>query len=177
MADIRRVLIIFVIAVLFAIFVNTLVDAIYPAPKYEDYCKRDAPPSVKGLSANCSEVDLPDCENGGFPEYSYNRNGCVEDIKCNYCQRDMNKAREKHNMVVFIISTIFGLAAIALALWLPIKPKSINEWIFTGFMLGGLVTLFIGTAKYYADMVRLLRPVVIFLEIVIVIYIAHKKLK
>ena len=39
MIDLRRVAIIFVIAVLYAIFVNAFIGAFYTAPKYDDFCK------------------------------------------------------------------------------------------------------------------------------------------
>jgi len=41
-------------------------------------------------------------------------------------------------------------------------------------MLGGVFTLFFGTARYYSDMHRILRPVVMLIELLIVIYLIYK---
>ncbi|MBU1198887.1 MAG: hypothetical protein KKF46_02995 [Nanoarchaeota archaeon] len=103
--------------------------------------------------------------------------GCEIDPFCNYCNAGLDEAREKYGLIVFIISSVMALIAIAVGLLLPVSKNNINEWIATGFLLGGLITLFVGTARFYADMTRILRPIVILIELAIVIYLAYKKLK
>ena len=44
-------------------------------------------------------------------------------------------------------------------------------------MLGGLVTLFFGTFRYYEYLGRYVKPIVILVELIIVIYLSYKKLK
>lgn len=177
MVDVRKILIIFVIGALYAIFVQSLTEAVYPSPDYEDYCDINAraafPPGTKG----CSPITHPQCEAGGRVDYIYDSSGCPTSAQCNYCDLDLRNAREFYNLIVFIASSIFGLLAIAIGLYIPSKAKDINEWIATGFMLGGLITLFVGTARYYGDMARILRPVVILAELILIIYIAYKKWK
>ena len=180
--DVRRIAVIFVIAVLFAIFVFTMIEAVYPEPQYEDFCQdayADKPYPVD--TRNCSYLDVPDdfrrdcTEKDGRVAYEYDQQGCQESYYCEMCHAHLDEARELHNMVTFLIAAILGLVAIALALYLPIK-NDINEWIGTGFMLGGLFTLFFGTARYFGDMVRFVRPVVIFIELLIIIYLTYRKL-
>ncbi|MBT7902715.1 hypothetical protein HN587_02555 [Candidatus Woesearchaeota archaeon] len=176
MVDLRKVVIIFVIAVLYAIFVNSLIEAVYPNPRYDSFCGYEKPRSMP-VSIECTQIDTPDCGFDSSIKYSYDSNGCPTSAECNFCQRDHDAAQKMHNLVVFIVSSIFGLIAIAVGLYLPIKNNDLNEWIATGFMLGGLFTLFFGTAIFYEDMARFLRPVVILFELVLVIYLAYKKLK
>ncbi|MFH1053952.1 MAG: hypothetical protein V1740_06055 [Candidatus Woesearchaeota archaeon] len=182
MADIvRKILIIFVIGILYSIFVQSLIEAIYPSPDYDDYCMGIIEPRVLPEKVqrpeNCSFLDTTDCiRSGGDPDYTYDTEGCAVSFDCNYCRQELDKDMEKYNLIVFIISSIFGLIAIAIGLYLP-QSNSLNEWVATGFMLGGLLSLFIGTARYYSDMARMIRPVIIFIELVIVIYIAYKKIK
>jgi len=101
----------------------------------------------------------------------------VKGITCKNCNIALADARERYNMVFFIISTVLGLFAIGVGFFLPQKKHPLHEWVATGFMLGGLITLFIGTAIYYADMARIARPIVLLAELVLVIYLAYKKLK
>lgn len=190
MIDLRRVAIIFVIAVLYAIFVNAFIDAVYQAPKYEDYCKqrffpeKPIPAAIDRANIKCpnykepTQSELDKCaEDKGFPEYKYDANGCAVEYKgCNFCQRDFDNANQKYNFIFFIISSILAVIAICIGLFLPVK-KSLNEWIATGFMLGGLVTLFFGTFRYYQYLGRYVKPAVILIELLIVIYLSYKKLQ
>lgn len=188
MIDLRRVAIIFVIAILYAILVNAVIGAFYPAPKYEDYCKttRFYPekPSPADRDVKCPAYKEPTvkeleacAEQKGFPDYARDANGCPVQYKgCNYCQQDFDKSNQKYNLYFFIISSILALVAIGIGLSLPTNV-SLNEWVATGFMLGGLVTLFFGTFRYYEYLGRYVKPVVILAELLIVIYLSYKKLK
>lgn len=189
MIDLRRVAIIFVIAVLYAIFVNAFISAFYPSPKYEDFCQtkyypeRPYPATVKA-TVECPKYkepalqELDKCaEEKGFPDYVYDANGCPLEYKgCNFCQRDFDNANQKYNYTYFIFSSVLALIAIGIGLLLPTR-NSLNEWVATGFMLGGLITLFFGTFRSYEYFGRYVKPAVIFAELLIVIYLSYKKLK
>lgn len=188
MIDLRRVAIIFVIAILYAIFVNALIGAFYTTPRYEDYCTARFYPEKPYPAAvdrkECPKYkeptrqELDQCaEQKGFPDYIYDANGCPIEYKgCNFCQRDFDKANQKYNFNYFIFSSILAIVAIGIGLLLPTK-NSLNEWIATGFMLGGLVTLFFGTFRYYEYLGRYVKPIVILAELLIVIYLSYKKLQ
>ncbi|MBS3113021.1 hypothetical protein J4418_02990 [Candidatus Woesearchaeota archaeon] len=176
MVDIRKILIIFVIGILYGVFVHSFVDAVYPEPRYEDYCNeygRTIP--FKEKPAECEPVELPKCK--GYIDYQYNSEGCPILAECNLCSLELEDSMQKHNLVYFILSSIFGLFAISLAIYLPLKKNELNEWIGTGFMLGGILSIFIGTAIYYGDMARIFRPFVILVELIIIISLAYKKIK
>ncbi len=187
MVDLRRIAIIFVIAVLYAVLVNAIVDAVYPAPKYDDYCKqRFYPEKVypAEIKVTCPKYNEPTAEElqkcsdkKGFPDYVRDANGCpTQYIGCNTCQVEFDNANEKYNFYVFLISSVLAIIAIAIALILPTEV-SLNEWIATGFMLGGLFSLFYGTARYYQYLGRYLRPVIILFELIIVIFLSYRKLR
>ena len=188
MIDLRRVVIIFVTAVLYAIFVNALIGAFYLSPRYEDFCKQSFYPE-KPYPAVVERKDCPKykeptqeeldkcSEQKGYPEYQYDAYGCPVKYKgCNYCQRDFDNANQKYSFNYFIISSILALVAVAIGLLLPEK-NSLNQWIATGFMLGGLATLFFGTFRYYEYLGRYVKPIVILAELLIVIYLSYKKLQ
>jgi hypothetical protein len=187
MIDLRRIVIIFVIAVLLAILVNATINAIYLTPKYEDYCKQkyypEIPRKIVEPYATCenytapTQAELNKCsEERGYPEYQYDVQGCVVSYTgCNFCQRDFDAATQKYNLNYFLLSSILAIIGIIAGLMLPTK-NSLNEWIATGFMLGGLIALFFGTLRYYEHLGRYIKPVVILIELLIVIYISYKRL-
>lgn len=182
MFDARKIIIIFVIGVLYAIFSYSVVDAIYPSQEYSDFCnefERAMPirAPTPGENFECPEPEKLQCEKGAMPMYEYDAHGCPINVTCDYCQRDYENAQQQRNLFVFIITSILGLLAISVGLFLPQKKHPMHEWVATGFMLGGLITLFIGTAIYYADMARIARPIVMFFELALVVYLAYKKLK
>ena len=76
-----------------------------------------------------------------------------------------------------MVTALLGLVAIILGLYLPKDINSLNEWIGTGFMFGGLISVFIGTARYFQDMHKIVRPIIILIELILVILITYKKLK
>ncbi|MBR9690744.1 hypothetical protein GOV08_03605 [Candidatus Woesearchaeota archaeon] len=169
MIDIRKILIIFVIATLFSILVFSTIDAIYPRPDFNDFCEI-SPRAVPLEKADITNITQETCEADGG---KWERNWCNYNY---YCEKEWENARKNHNFIVFIISALMGVAAILAGMYLPAKPDTINEWVGTGFMLGGLFALFFGTAQSYSDLHRIIRPIVIFIELALVIFISYKKL-
>ena len=73
------------------------------------------------------------------------------------------------------ISAVLALIAIFVGLYLPAAVNSLNEWIGTGFMLGGVFALFFGTATSYTHLGRFVKPIVLILELALVIFMAYKQ--
>src|SRR3989338_2291954 len=178
MVDIRKIIIILVVAVLFSVLVFSVIEAVYPQPKYEDFCKnRNYPIEKPGITpkvcpeVNISEVDRNACDDKkGYVEYTeYDSNNCPHSYECNTCQNEFNDSQEQHNRYVFYISAIFALLAIFLGMYLPAKQNTLNEWMGTGFMLGGAFALSFGTATSFGSLDRYTRPIIIFLELALVI--------
>ena len=188
MIDIRKIAIVFVIAVLYAIFVNALIGAVYPSPEYEDFCSEryyaEKPRVAPSEITSCPSYDAPSQEDldscskdKGYPEYNYDSDGCITSYKeCNYCKKEFNVASKKFNLIYFILSSILAVVVIVIGLFLPTK-NPLNEWIGTGLILGGLFALFFGTIIYYQHMDRFVKPVIILLELILVIYLTYRTLK
>lgn len=185
MADVRRIIVIFVIAILFTIFINVAIEAFYPQPDYNEYCAREAVPKAiyaREPATTCSEFIVPDgvstscTAKKGQVEYKYDSKGCPTEAYCNTCYIELEQANERYNLIVFIVSAIAGLGALIAGLYLPQKRNPINEWVGSGFLLGGILTILVGTIRYFGDMGRYMRPVVILIELILVIYLAYKKL-
>jgi multisubunit Na+/H+ antiporter MnhC subunit len=82
-----------------------------------------------------------------------------------------------HDNVTFFISAFLALIAIFVGLYLPAKENTLNEWIGTGFLLGGAFVLIFGTIQGYGSLHRWLKPVIMLAELLLVIFLAYKKVK
>ena len=187
MTNARRILVIFVIAILFTVFVNVSIEAIYPSPENEDYCIEERkhphiPAQAETEKFSCPELIIPEelessCqEQQGEIDYKYDNKDCPITAYCETCHKALDNAQEKYNLIVFLVSAVLGLIALIVGLNLPVKKNQVHEWVGSGFLLGGLITVFTGTVRYFGDMGRYIRPIIIFLELVLVIYLAYKKL-
>jgi len=184
MADIRKIIIIFVIAVLFSVLVFSVIEAVYPEPKYDDFCDEKFEPRVAPIvkePIDCKDLNvtkdiIDECESrNGYIAYDYDSRGCAMGYECDICNYEHRQAREEYNQYLFYISAVLSLLAVFLGMYLPAKNNTLNEWIGTGFMLGGAFALFFGTARSFSDLGRFVRPVVIFIELTLVIFISYKK--
>ena len=176
---IKKVGISITIAILFAVFAFSISDLVFPQPEYSDYCdQRQYKPSPvnqecedrveapEEFSRNCTDKD-------GFIEYDYGDDGCAVDYSCNTCRVPYNEAIENHRLSSFIITSMFGLVAVIAGIVL--KPKTeLSDWIISGFIIGGLISIFMGTIMYFGDMSRFVRPIVIASEIALVIWVSLK---
>lgn len=184
MADIRKILIIFVVAVLFAVLVFSVIEAVYPSPKWEDFCNTmDSAPVKFVAPANCTDLAVPgdfqkDCSTRkGYVEFTeYDSKGCPHNYICNTCQHEFDAVRIEYEKYLFYISAFLSLISIFIGLYLPAKDNALNEWIGTGFMLGGVFSLFFGTMRSFSSLDRYARPVIIFIELCLIIFIAYRKI-
>ena len=124
----------------------------------------------------CGEV-LPealDCR--GPVEYEYGDDGCPVSAECNTCYEEYDTAQENYNLILFLVSSIIGVIAILFGLYCK-KKDSFWNLIKAGFMIGGLISLFVGTSIYYDDMGRFLKPITILIELIIVLMVTYRVIK
>lgn len=181
MFDIRKILVILIISVLYAAFVFSTVHAVYPNPDYSDYCSERprALPQKPGdtscdFNAELEEERQACYDEDGIPRNAeYDEEGCVTSITCDYCQREYDAARDQYSLIYFIITALLGAVSIVVALLLPSKG-SVNEWVGSGLLLGGVIVIFGGTVVTFGELHKWLRPVVMFAELLLVIFLAYR---
>lgn len=184
MADVRRIIVIFVIAILFTVLVQVSIEAFHPTPKYEDFCLDNASPKPAPYPSEraCPEFKTPQSiidscpQKKGSVNYNYDGRGCPTEAYCETCYKELDLANQKYHLFVFIVSAITGFIALLIGLHLPEKRNPINEWMGSGFLLGGILTIFTGTVRYFGEMGRYMKPIVILIELILIIYLAYKKL-
>lgn len=177
MGDWKKIAVAVAIAILFAVFVGLLIDLVYEQPNYADYCKEEFGPrpaiiaSKETLCGYEYGEEYQKCVNDkGLPRFTYNASGCPVFNECDLCYLQFDDALKVYNRNVFIIASVIGLVAIfAGTLWKI-------EFLGTGLMFGGILLLFYGTARFFPAADKLLRVIIIFAELLIVIWIGYKKL-
>ncbi len=181
MDNIKQVPIIIGIAVLFTLFITLSIEAFYTSPKYEDFCtpalqSRLYPKEPYAVSpqANCTysrdQRETQCYADKGQVVYDYDTKGCQVYKDCDFCQRDFDDQRKIHDRNIFLITAPLGLIAIIFGLYFGI------DFIGSGFMFGGIATLFYGTVRYFGEANKYLRVLIILIELLIVVWIGYKKL-
>lgn len=173
----KKLAMIFAIAILLPLCIGLLVDAIYPQPEYRDYCNETFYPEYKQIIPN---VTCPDfyvtaeyqaCVNQqGNPIFKYDQNNCQTYDKCDLCPVEYQKVQSVYNRNLFFILAPIALIFVVLGIFLTI------EYLGAGFMFGGLILLFYATMRYFSDMSKLLRAIVVLVEFAIILYIGYRKI-
>ncbi len=182
---VKKYAVIVVIAVLFVLFSFSVVELIKERPEYEDYCDRfeTRPLSPDYLEVDCedfgrpSEVESDDChERGGYIAYSYDSNGCPASYECDMCAAVYEELQEDHRFMGFIVTSVLGLIAILVGLYAKTK-NVVVQWVYSGIIIGGILSILFGTMTYFDDMSRFLKPFILLAEMVLIILVAIKTYK
>jgi len=179
----KELLMALAIAVMAALFVGLFVDAVYSNPKYEDFCTNYAHPypektGIIGINTTqCSDPyfvyqnETRACEQEkGFAEFEYDTKGCQVYRSCNFCSRDFNVVNEKYNRNLFFIITPIAVVAILFGLFYGM------EVIGSGFMFAGILLLIYSTGRYFSDMSKVMRVVVVGIELLLLLWITKRRL-
>lgn len=173
--SLKQTAVIIGIAILFTTFAFVLVDAVYPRPEYGDFCENNYPikPKVYDSNVNCTEDYLQEeqlCyQDNGIPGYDYDEQGCMIFEKCDYCSRDYQNAQDNYSNTLLLILAPIGALAILLGVFYKI------EFIGTGFMFSGIFIMFISTVQNFENLNEFTRVIVVFLELLLILFIAYKK--
>ena len=162
-----------------AIFILTLfvviygINTFYSNPSYNDFCEEQrGVPSVRlNTSELCTEaggkwnsydsVSVPKTGTDGYCDLDY------------YCREDYDNAREKHDMIVFIISIPLGILIILGGMFF-FKLDSIGF----GLMAGGLATIVYGVGTYWRygeDWFKFLISLIGLIALIFMAYLFDKK--
>lgn len=180
------------VAIIFSIFAFSFIYAVLEEPEYNDYCMNQAGPRYaytepsKEYGSMCgndtyaypTEVEQKTCnDQDGQMQRKTDAQGCPAEYYCETCQKGYDDANSEYKLWVFLIACLFAILAIVLGITTPLVKGEFAEIIGPGFIIGGLITLFIGTAMYFDAMNRVIRPIVMFIELVIVLYLIYWAVK
>ncbi len=177
--DVKKIAMILAITVLLPLFVGLFTDAVYEQPQYDNYCNNtyyDYPKAVPATPVTCPEVyaslEVQKCTNDkGMPEFTYDSNNCQQFKSCNYCNVGYNDASQKYNRNIFFVLLPIGLIVVILGLYLLV------DYLGAGLMFAGLIIMFYATMRYFSDMSKVLRALVILIELLVIMWIGYKKIE
>lgn len=176
--DLRQIAVAAAVAILSAVFVILLIDLVYKEPQWSDYCKDEFGPRTKpvpiGTELKCDyqygEEEQKCAEDKGLVRTKLNESGCPIFDYCDFCNKDYDAVMKVYTRNVFIVAGVIGVIAIfSGTLWKI-------EFLASGFMFGGIILLFYATMRYFHDADKLLRVIIIFAELLLVLWIGYKKL-
>jgi len=180
--DIRKYGIAIAVAILSAILIYSIADAIAPQVDY-NRCyegQRYGLDVPRAQQTACTDAQIVDAERqacldaGNAYEPRYGLDGCVSEYVCNDCYRLQEEAREQRNAIIFYVAVGLGLLFVIAGFMLPLG--TVHEWVGLGLIIGGVISMFIGTVQYWSDLARWMRPIIIAIELAILLAIVYKRM-
>jgi hypothetical protein len=170
----------FAIVVVLNLFFNYTINLLYHAPEYNDFCPSEL--------YNKAYVDKDSCLSDGGqwtetvnpPDFNANTKVATPVTPsitgyCNptfTCQKDYDEAQKLYNRNVFVILFVLGVLSIVVGAF-----TTNIQVISLGLSFGGILSIVIGSIRYWSNMQDWLRVIVLALALVVLIWIGIKKLK
>ena len=166
------------IVIVLNLFFGYAIKVIYPEPKFEAFCPRE--------QVTIQPTNQKECVNkgGAWQDYGYPMKTApyeavpAKDAPTGYCdlnftcQKNFNDAQSVYNRNVFVALTVLGVLSLVAGFFLPnIVAVSL------GLSLGGVLSLIIGSTRYWSDMNDYLRVIVLGLALAALIFLGVKKIK
>lgn len=163
------------------LFFNYAISLIYKASTYDTFCPREQ------VTEPIENKDSCVAAGGAWSEYGADYYGkpvmtrpIIEGEKfpsgyCDpnfTCQKNFESANKVYNRNVFILLVVLGVASLASGFAFAIYgPVSL------GLSLGGVLSLIIGSVRYWSDMQDILRVAILAGALIALIWIGIKKVK
>ncbi|MEK7565356.1 MAG: hypothetical protein AAB501_03930 [Patescibacteria group bacterium] len=178
MSKIKEIILALAIVVVLNLFFNYGVFTFYKEPKFENFCSAELTQKVYTEKASCEAV-------GGrwYESNQVNYGDRMVPVKpmpqtgetswcdsTDKCRKDYDTVRNVYNRNVFIILIVLGLISLGLGL-LVISASAVAN----GFLGGGLLSLIVGTVRYWSDMNEYLRFIVLGIALAMLIWLGYKK--
>ncbi len=156
------------------------IEAFYPSPKYEDFCKtyESGRYPVKaydpGFANNCTfSRELQEAQDqcyrdGGTPIFEYDDNGCTVTVReCDYCNKEFNEANNVYTKIVFIISIIVGIITLVFGYGIfSVEP------VGSALMASGVGAIFYGSVRNWQNLSDVLRFLLLLIALILLVWIA-----
>ncbi|MBA3789107.1 hypothetical protein H0X32_01775 [Patescibacteria group bacterium] len=158
---------------IFFFVVNSL---IFPAPKYEDFCRSGNAPAPLSQDSCITEggtwspappVDPVGAQNVTVPK--------TPDGYCDLytkCQKPFQTAQQDHQLKTFGVLVGFGVLSLIIGVF-PIGSSIVSG----GLSYGGVLAMVIGSAQYWSEAGNWLRLGISFIALVVLLYIGYKRFR
>jgi len=164
------------------LFFAYAIKVIYDAPEYENFCEEKQVQIIPETQDECVAIGgqwtegnyiqrkLPSASSIEAPIIETDRVGsCYPDYTCSQLYGDANTLYERN---VFVALTILGVALIIISVFIAHLGA-----VSLGLSLGGILSLIIGTMRYWSNMDDYLRLGVLAVALIALIWLGIKKFK
>ena len=148
------------IMIVFNLFVNVGIYTFYKGPKYDDYCSANIVAPTKEIKTEARCTELNGSWQGGYCDLYTT------------CSDQFQSVESVYNRNVFIVLVVIGTVALIAGLFLQQVSAVAN-----GFMFGGIISIFIGTVRYWSNMDEYLRFAILGVVLIILIWLGVSKLR
>ena len=173
----KKIGLIVIIAILFSFLNFSIIDMIFPNPEYDEYCyeQKNFHPGSECEDEFPTEEEIKECNaEGGEFRPNYERATKCPEYECTPCiLKEYDDIRENHELRTFLLASLFGLIAIVLGMYI-MSSNDVMKNVWTGILIAGIITIFIGTAQYFRHLGRFLKPIVLIAEIALIIWVTFK---
>ena len=157
------------LVVVLNVFFNVGVATFYKYPSWEAFC----PQIMYSDVADTREA----CETAGglWREDSYYEKGATDSGYCEVpysCSQKYNDTFSVYNRNVFIVLTVLGAATLVSGIMLALPSAVAN-----GLLYGGVISMLIGTMRFWTEMDDYLRFIVSGIVLAVLIGLGVKKMK
>lgn len=164
------------IALVANLFLNYALDAFYQQPQFETFCPAKQVNTPITTEKSCIAVG------GQWNSDPYRYVGVKEPIPadapkgyCNEnftCQKGFDEAMKIYNRNVFVVLVVAGTGFLVGSIF-----ASAIEAVALGFSIAGILSLIIGTMRYWASMDERLRVIILGLALAALVWIGIKKFR
>lgn len=151
------------------VFFNVGVETFYKMPKWDEYCPQSLYSVPHEDKASCESVGGSWSENQGGKGVDEPAGWCDPHFTC---QKEYSSELSVYNRNVFVILTSLGAITLVAALFANL-PNAVSS----GLLYGGILSMIIGTMRFWSEMQDYLRFVVSGIVLVVLIAIGIKKMK
>ena len=175
--NLKKLILVLSIIIVLNLFFNYGIKTFYPSLEYDKFCNPEIVSRTYSSKESCESIGGMWTEN-----YDYNKPLPPQDISqpkimgyCNpyfNCDKNYRLARDVYDRNVFIILIVLGTIAIVAGFIV-----NVSDAVSLGFSFGGLISLFVGTVRYWSSMNDYLRFLILGMVLVVLTVMGLKKFK
>lgn len=170
------------IMIVLNLFFNYAVSIVYKEPKFDQFCKPEQVNVVPTNRNECVSKGGQWTESASLESNQNNQQTAdpksvntkvISSCDLNFtCSKNFETALNLYNRNVFILLIIFGIISLLLGFWL-----SQFTAVSLGLSLGGVLSLIIGSTRYWTQMSDYIRLIILGIALGLLVWLGIKKIK
>lgn len=158
------------IAIILVLFVGYGINVFYTQPERSDFCKKEFKDIQTEEKCNQEEGKWTYYKEEIARPLEGNRTGW-----CNQfyeCEKEYDGVRDVYGRNVFVMSLVIGIIAIILG-----GVVLASESVGAGILGGGVLITIYGTLRFWGDMSKYIRIIILGIVLFVLIWIGYKKIE